>query len=254
MINYSIKSILSQSLFNANYLMTQSSSAKFDNSRASEYAVQSQIGLAGYEACHDLTACVLAASLGRGSHAQILIVGAGGTGYEVLKAGALEPNWQFMAVDPSQPMLELAMSAIHENGFGARTQAIQDDLDKLPTDTSYDAATLIGVLHHVPSRAAKLALLRQVADRLKKGAPFILACNHRSYSSEPLLMKAWGERWRQHGATPEEIETKLGKILKGAEPPESENDVFTLLEASGFIQPKRFFSSLFWSAWVSWKT
>ena len=123
----------------------------------------------------------------------------------------------------------------------------------MPADASFDAATLIGVLHHVPSREAKAALLRQVADRLKEGAPFVLACNHMPYSTQPLLMKAWGERWRQHGATPDEVEAKLGKILNGAEPPESEADVFSLLDASGFIQPKRFFSSLFWGAWVSSK-
>ena len=102
--------------------MSQSSSAKFDNSRAAEYAEQSRIALAGYEACHDLAACVLAASLGRDSHARILVAGAGGTGYEILKAGAMEPNWQFVAVDPSQPMLELAMSAVHAAGLGARSK------------------------------------------------------------------------------------------------------------------------------------
>jgi tRNA (cmo5U34)-methyltransferase len=54
------------------------SAEKFDTSRASEYARQSRIALAGYDACHDLAACMLAASLGS-RPANILVVGAAGT-------------------------------------------------------------------------------------------------------------------------------------------------------------------------------
>ena len=38
------------------------SAAKFDTSRAAEYETQSRIALAGYDACHELAACLLAAS------------------------------------------------------------------------------------------------------------------------------------------------------------------------------------------------
>jgi len=54
--------------------MTSSSvnpAEKFDRSRADEYARQSRIALAGYDACHDLAACMLAASLGEGRAAHI---------------------------------------------------------------------------------------------------------------------------------------------------------------------------------------
>jgi tRNA (cmo5U34)-methyltransferase len=54
------------------------SAGKFDPSRAAEYEQQSRIALAGYDACHELSACMLSARLGAGSAAKVLVVGAGG--------------------------------------------------------------------------------------------------------------------------------------------------------------------------------
>jgi tRNA (cmo5U34)-methyltransferase len=96
---------------------TLESGSKFDPSRAAEYEQQSRIALAGYDACHDLAACLLAAELGIGSEAKILVVGAGGPAQEVTKAGSMGPNWQFTAVDPSAPMLEIARARIAEAGM-----------------------------------------------------------------------------------------------------------------------------------------
>jgi len=43
---------------------------KFNSARASEYQAQSRIALAGYDACHELAACVLAAVVGSGTEAK----------------------------------------------------------------------------------------------------------------------------------------------------------------------------------------
>jgi tRNA (cmo5U34)-methyltransferase len=94
-------------------------------------------------------------------------------------------------------------------------------------------------------------MLQALALRLKAGAPIILACNHYTYTSQPLLLAAWGERWRMQGAKPDDVKAKLGKILQGADPPHSEQAVLDLLSKCGFDQPLRFFSSLFWGAWVA---
>jgi tRNA (cmo5U34)-methyltransferase len=226
------------------------SAAKFDTSRAGEYEQQSRIALAGYDACHELTACMLAASLGSGTSAHILVVGAGGPANEVTNAGKLEPNWRFTAVDPSQPMLDIALSRIAEAGLMERTTVRLGGVEALPSDAVFDAATLIGVLHHLPGNEAKRAILQAIAARLKPGAPLVLAGNYFAYASEPLLLAAWSERWRMQGATPDEVKAKLGKILQGADPPHSEEAVGALLGEAGFGKPLRFFSSLFWGAWV----
>ncbi len=227
------------------------SAKKFDPARAGEYEQQSRIALAGYEACHELAACMLAAAIGSGGTAKVLVVGAGGTAQEILTAGRLEPGWQFTAVDPSQSMLDLAVSKLQEQGLASRTQVHLGYVDELSPDELYDAATLIGVLHHLPGDEAKGAILRSIVARLKLEAPLILACNHLAYASQPLLLEAWGQRWRMNGASPEEVESKLAKILEGADPPHSEEAIALLLTDAGFEPPLRFFSSLFWGAWLS---
>jgi len=233
---------------------TPESASKFDPARAGEYEQQSRIALAGYDACHELAVCMLAATLGTGSMADVLVVGAGGPAQEITKAGQLEPNWRFTAVDPSEPMLDIARARISEAGMAARTDIILGKVDELPDEPVFDAATLIGVLHHLPGDEAKRDILHAIASRLKPGAPLILAGNHYAYTSETLMLQAWGQRWRMQGAAPDEVKAKLSKILQGADPPHSEAAVFTLLAESGFTAPKRFFSSLFWGAWIAFKT
>jgi tRNA (cmo5U34)-methyltransferase len=233
--------------------MTASGGAaeKFDPSRAGEYEQQSRIALAGYDACHELAACMLAAALGPGTAAEILVAGAGGGAKEITTAGALEPQWRFMAVDPSEPMMDLALARLAETELLDRTEILIGTVEDLPPERQFDAATLIGVLHHLPGDEAKRDILRALAGRLKPGAPLILAGNHHAYESQPLLLAAWGERWRMQGAPPEEVRAKLGKILQGADPPHSEEAVVALLTEAGFEPPLRFFSSLFWGAWIT---
>jgi tRNA (cmo5U34)-methyltransferase len=232
-------------------MTTSTAAQKFDPARAREYEQQSRIALAGYDACHELSACILAAALGSGGSAQILVAGAGGGAREIVTAGSLEPNWRFTAVDPSEPMMDIAVARLTETGLIGRTEVVLGTVDNLSNDRRFDAATLIGVLHHLPGDEAKRAILRSLSLRLKPGAPLILAGNHYAYASQPLLLSAWGERWRMQGASPDEVKAKLGKILQGADPPHSEAAVASLLVDVGFEPPLRFFSSLFWGAWIA---
>lgn len=224
---------------------------KFDPSRAAEYEIQSRIALAGYDACHELAACMLAAALGAGSAAEILVVGVGGGAQEIVTAGALEPAWRFTALDPSQPMMDLAIQKLEQHDLLAQTEVHLGYVADLAADRRFDAATLIGVLHHLPGDEAKRDILNALAARLKPGAPLILAGNRHAYASQPLLLAAWGERWRMHGASADEVQAKLGKILQGADPPHSEAAVAALLDGAGFEPPTWFFSSLFWGACIA---
>ena len=230
---------------------TADAAHKFDLDRAGEYETQSRIALAGYDACHELAACMLAAALGSGKPARVLVAGAGGGAKEIVTAATLEPGWDFTAVDPSPPMLDLAVTRLTEAGLLDRTRIVLGTVDDLPQGEHFDAATLIGVLHHLPGDAAKGAVLRALASRLLPGAPLILAGNHQAYASQPLLFAAWGERWRMGGSSAEDVQAKLGKVLHGADPPPSEEAVAALLADAGFDPPTRFFSSLFWGAWIA---
>src|SRR5262245_20687350 len=110
------------------------SARKFDPARAAEYETQSRIALAGYEACHELVACVLAAAVGSGREAHLLVAGAGGGAKEIVTAGPLEPGWRFTAVDPSPPMLDLAVARLAEHGLMDRTEVVLGTVDDLPAD------------------------------------------------------------------------------------------------------------------------
>jgi tRNA (cmo5U34)-methyltransferase len=79
----------------------------------------------------------------------------------------------------------------------------------------------------------------------------VVAGNYRAYQSQPLFMAAWARRWKMSGAQPDEIRTKMDRILLGAEPPVSQEAVDTLFTQNGFEQPTQFFASLFWGAWIS---
>lgn len=89
-------------------MTTAEYAAKIDHSRASEYETQSRIALAGYDACHELSACLLSAFLGSEAK-HVLVPGAGSTVAEFLSTGKLEPQWSFVAADPSLPILEQTM-------------------------------------------------------------------------------------------------------------------------------------------------
>jgi tRNA (cmo5U34)-methyltransferase len=225
--------------------------AKFDQSRAAEYARQSRIALAGYDACHELSACMVSASLADVSQARILVVGAGGTAGEIIALAGLEPDWTFVALDPSKPMLEVAQDNIENAGLTARVTFITGDLTEIASDAVFDAAIMIGVLHHLPGQAAKRDIMRQLAAHLKDGAPLVVAGNYRAYQSQPLFMAAWARRWKMAGADSQEITAKMDRILQGAEPPVSQEAVDALFTQNGFERPTQFFASLFWGAWIS---
>lgn len=231
--------------------MPNSSSSKFDKSRADEYGRQSRIALAGYDACHELCACMLAASALDAEAPRVLVVGAGGTAGEIIAAARLEPSWTFVAVDPSPSMMDVARAHIAEAGLHDRVEFFTGSLRETADATSFNAAIMIGVLHHIQGELAKRDLMNELAKRLKVGAPLVLAGNYRAYSSEPLLLAAWAQRWRMHGAGPDEVRAKMDRILEGAEPPRSEEAVVALLAETGFETPLRFFSSLFWGAWIT---
>lgn len=228
-----------------------SSISKFDTARAEEYAVQSRIALAGYDACHELATCLLSAELGAGSKARILVIGAGGTGREIVVAGRLEPNWQFTGVDPAPPMLASAKAAVEAEGLASRTNFHLGLIEALPKAPLFDAATLVGVLHHLRTADSKRKILAEIASRLKPAAPFILACNRGFYAAKPLFLAAWGMRWRMGGESTDAVQNRLGKILEGADPPASDDAVATLLAGAGFAKPDLFFSSLFWGGWIT---
>jgi tRNA (cmo5U34)-methyltransferase len=124
-----------------------------------------------YETIHPVMNAMLR-SLVR-SDGQLLILGAG-TGAEILDFGKTNPDWRFVAVDPAQPMLDLAKEKVEAAGLAERVSFFKGYVDELPMDRLYDGATLGMVLHFVTDDGGKLRLLRGIATHLNAGAPLVL--------------------------------------------------------------------------------
>ena len=148
-------------------------------------------------------------------------------------------------------MVALARQRLAAAGLGQRTVVHQGYVDDLPASEPFAAATLIGVLHHLPGEPAKRAILAAIAARLRPGAPLILAGNYRPYASEPLLLAAWRQRWRTAWGDTGRDRGQARQDPAGRRPPGSEQAVADLLTEAGFEPPTRFFASLFWGAWLA---
>ncbi len=226
------------------------STAKFDAERAAEYAVQSRIALAGYDACQELTACLLAATLDPAAAARVLVVGVGGNASEIRALAPLAPNWRYVGVDPSPDMLNAARDVLKSEGLLDRTSLHQGYLEDLPDQEPFDAAIMFGVLHHLRGDVAKRSILEALVSRMREGAPVVVAGNRYEYSSKPLLLNAWKQRWLFAGEAPERIDHMLARITLAADPPHSNEDFEAYLERAGVEELQQFFCSLFFAAWI----
>lgn len=106
--------------------------------------------------------------------ARVLCVGAG-TGEEIARLASVGPQWRFVSVDPSAQMLAVARERLAQAGLMTRVELVEGNLDSVPTEPRFDAATLILVLHFLKDDAARAALLSDIAARLEPGAPLLLA-------------------------------------------------------------------------------
>jgi tRNA (cmo5U34)-methyltransferase len=143
----------------------------------------------------------LAHSLLRALHRpdlDLLVVGAGG-GAEIERFVPANPGWRVTGVDPSHQMLALAQERLARLDAGTRVTLVRGTVDDLPPEPRFDAATCLFVLHFLPD-AGKLALLRNIAARLRPGAPLLVAAGARVEDEDLLgLRDDFLGMWQQHG-------------------------------------------------------
>jgi tRNA (cmo5U34)-methyltransferase len=219
----------------------------FERERARKYDGQVHLSMVGYEAMHQVGAEVLAAALADQEAASLLLVGVG-TGSEVkplVRHGGA--GFHFTGVDPSPEMIAIAEEKLGAAGLLARTSLHACELRDLERGPLFDGAQMIGVLHHLPGDEARLALLREIAGRLKKGAPFVLGCR---VGMEPLLRSVEERRSIANGVPPEAMEQRR-KALASMRLPASDAEVFGLLAQAGFVQPRFIFGELQFKVWVT---
>jgi tRNA (cmo5U34)-methyltransferase len=221
----------------------------FDAARSTTYDTRIRRMVPGYDVLHRLADTCIAADLG--PEASVLMVGAG-TGTEVLESGLRHPLWTLTAVEPAPDMSLIGRTAIETKGLSARVHWHEGPLDTLEAPEPFDAATLMLVLHFLSDKDEKSALLSGIADRLKPGAPFVIA----SYFGDPGatrtkklydLSQAWAV---SNGMTPEDALNKLDPNRRDMHVV-SEERIKGLLRETGFIDVQRIYQGLLIGAWAA---
>ncbi len=221
----------------------------FDEERARRYDRNARQAVPGYEELHSMTASLLDVKLSK--EAQVLVVGAG-TGMELLTLAAQHPQWQLTGVDPSAEMLALAQERIQERSWSDRVQLHVGHTHELPDAERYDAATCLLVIHHLSDTVEQRILLHNIAQRLKSGAPLIVAemIGDTTSSQFRQFLTAWKSRQLAFGATAEEVEQRaqtISSVVRFS----SEGALRDLLSGAGFVDLQRFFTAYFYGGWMA---
>ncbi|WP_016950512.1 class I SAM-dependent methyltransferase [Anabaena sp. PCC 7108] len=217
-----------------------------------EYDTMIQMALPGYEAMHNMALSILKANIPE--KANLLIVGAG-SGMELVKFSKGNSQWQMLGVDPSSNMLSIAQNKIDEYGLSEQIKLFAGYTQDLNTTSLYDAATCILVMHFLPDDGSKLALLKNISQRLKSSATFILVdiFGEKETDEFERMISIIKVYWKQMGMNPEKRIQGLETIKKGVFTI-SEMRVVELLQQAGFGNILRFYTGLWVGGWVATKT
>ncbi|CAA7622197.1 SAM-dependent methyltransferase [Candidatus Terasakiella magnetica] len=223
----------------------------WDKGRAEAYDRRVREAIPGYDALHVLSCQIVAETTG--GQGRALVVGAG-TGVECIALAESCPNLSVVGVDPSHDMLGHAEAKVAEKELTHRIRLYPSKVADLPKFEPFDAATLLLVLHFLEDDGAKQALLTEIAEHLKPGAPLILAD----------LFGQWSDPWQQQlrgfwrhlqlaAAIPkDEVEKGFRHIDRDIHPL-TEARLAEVLAAAGFGLPQPYFRALCFGGWVARK-
>ncbi|MEM8525284.1 MAG: class I SAM-dependent methyltransferase [Bacteroidota bacterium] len=220
--------------------------SKFEGDRAKNYDQFIQNWMPNYDS---LLHCLpeLLSSRMQTMKNKVLVVGSG-TGNELEILANAKKEWQFLGIDPSPEMNVQAQEKLADLPNVEIQEAYVKDL---PEGIHFRAATLLLVLHFLPDDGNKLALLRDIANRLKSGAPFVIAGIFGS-KEELIVNLEILKTLFPPDFMPEDLEERLERIRDQIQYiPEAR--LIELFEEAGFERPTRFFQMAIWGAWVSRK-
>jgi tRNA (cmo5U34)-methyltransferase len=182
------------------------------------------------------------------SDGRVLVLGAGG-GMELKAFAEAYPQWGLLGVDPSAPMLELAVQTL--GPLAPRVELLEGTIDAAP-GAGFDGAACLLTMHFL-SIEERLHTLRELRRRLKPGAPLVIA--HHSVPDAPDEKRRWllrhvafmtsnGMPVANTATTIEAMASRLPMLS-----PEAEVD---LLEQAGFERHELFYAAFTFKGWVAY--
>lgn len=182
------------------------------------------------------------------SDGRVMVLGAGG-GLELKAFAEAYPRWRLLGVDPSAPMLELAVRTL--GPLAPRVELLEGCIDAAPA-IEFDGAVCLLTMHFL-SVTERLQALLELRRRLKPGAPLVVA--HHSVPDAPHARKRWLQRhvafMASNGmpvaSTARTIEAMASRLPLLS--PEAEVD---LLEQAGFEGHELFYAAFTFKGWVAY--
>lgn len=180
-------------------------------------------------------------------NACILVLGAGG-GLELKAFAEARPDWSFVGVDPSQPMLDLAADVL------GPLQSQVELMKGVVTDAPFwpfEGATCLLTLHFL-SVQERLHVLRELKSRLKPGAPLIIAhhCKPDAGAGEDWLARSAAFSTNTTSDT-HIVAASASNMAKRLTLLTATEEVALLTEA-GFRDPALFYAGFSFRGWVAW--
>lgn len=232
-------------------MQNQKSSIVFDQERASSYDKRFAKLAPLRDALHLLISLILSELP---ADARILCVGAG-TGLELIDLAQRFPQWQFTAVEPAAPMLDICRQRAEDYGIASRCTFHEGYLDSLPASPSFDAATCLLVSHFFIDRDRRRNFFNQIASRLCPNGYLVSSdlVSDMSTSAYESLFEIWLRMLKYSEVPAEEIEkfrASYGRDVAVLPPLEVES----IIASSGFDSPVLFFQSILIHAWYAQRT
>ena len=224
----------------------------FDDQKAEAYDRVIRQVVPGYDVLHEMIKVVLDHYVEK-TKAHLLSVGCG-TGVELVTMGEEFPNWSFTGVEPASAMASVAQANVEIQQLSDRCKVIEGYVDDLDGDMQFDAASLILVMHFVPDDGSKEVLLRSIAQRLKPGAPLILADLHSDTEGERFkkFLDVWRD-WQLHKGMPEHIVDRGFEHVVRDIQFINEERILELLHSAGFKTIEPFYGAFLFGGWIAWK-
>jgi tRNA (cmo5U34)-methyltransferase len=200
----------------------------------------------GFHALQQMTCLLLAERVP--PTGEMLVLGAGG-GLELKVLAESQPDWRFLGIDPSAPMLAVARDTL--GPLVSRVELLEGYIDDAP-DRAFDGATCLLTLHFL-SAEQRLHTLLGLRRRLKPGAPLVVA--HHSFPQGPGEQRRWLERYAAFAiasGVPKADAQRAINAMPERLPLLSPEQDLALLREAGFEDIELFYAAFTFKGWVAY--